>query len=392
MTRLAEAPAPARAVHTATVCHLIDRLERGGAQTRLLNDLRRLARTRFRHVVVAGYGPAAEPLAAAGAEVILWPRLAWWDLRAMRRLARLLCERSVDIVHSQLFDADQAGRLAGAWARVRWLISTAQSSIYEPDASGLYSPWRRAVDRCATRPARVRLIAVSECVKASLTRRLGVPASRIRVIPNHVEPADFDGIGSAQADGLRDVLGAGAGELLILLVARLHPAKGHAVALQALARMRRPARLVCVGDGPMRQPLERLAVDAGIGGRVAWLGERDDVPALLAAADAFILPSRSEGLPLTLLEAMAARRACVASDIGPVREVFGSGAGLTVPVNDSAALAAALDTLADAPTLRQQLGAAARARVEARFSAEVNVRKLEDFYDELLTEPGCTAD
>lgn len=384
---------PRTAARSAVVCHVIDHVERGGAQTRLLNDLGRMNRQRFRHVVVAGDGPAplSSAFARAGIELVQMPRFGWCDLAAVRRLARLLRQQRVDIVHSQLFAADQVARTAGAWAGVRWLVSTAQSSVYEPEAGSLYSPWRRTVDRWTSHSRRVRVVAVSHYVKQSLVRRLGIAPERICVIPNHVDPSRFDAPDAGAAGRLRAALGGQPGDTVIIMVARLHEAKGHQTALEAMARMQRPATLWCVGDGPLRSVLERQALALGLRGRVAWLGEREDVPALLGASDVFLLPSRSEGLPLTLLEAMAARRACVASDIGPVREVLEGGEiGVRVPVADAGALAAALDRLAADAGLRQRLGEAARTRVETEFSSAANVARLERFYDGLMEEGGCT--
>ena len=145
------------------------------------------------------------------------------------------------------------------------------------------------------------------------------------------------------------------------------------------------ARFLVVGDGPERHALEAEAIARGVAGRIQFLGYRADVPELLADCDLFVLPSLFEGLPLSILEAMAARRAVVASDIGGNDEAVIEGeTGVLVPPAEPAALAAAIRALlADAPR-RQRFGAAGRARVEQEFSAEVMVRRVTSVYDELL--------
>jgi glycosyltransferase involved in cell wall biosynthesis len=151
------------------------------------------------------------------------------------------------------------------------------------------------------------------------------------------------------------------------------------------------ATFVFAGDGPLRAALEAEARDLGVAGRCVFLGERSDVPALLAAADLFVLPSLYEGLPVSVLEAMAAERPVVATAIGGTDEaVTTEDTGLLVPSRDPAALALAIRRLQEDPRLARRLAAAGRARVEREFSSSATARQVMAIYDEVLAEAGAS--
>jgi glycosyltransferase involved in cell wall biosynthesis len=167
----------------------------------------------------------------------------------------------------------------------------------------------------------------------------------------------------------------------VLTPARLHQQKGHAYLLTAAALVP-DATFVLAGDGPLRAELEQRARELGVAGRCLFLGERADVPDLLAAADLFLLPSLWEGLPLSVLEAMAAGRPVVATAIGGTDEAVTDGVtGLLVPPRDPAAIAAAIARLRDDPGLAERLAAAGRARVEREFSSRATAERVMRIYD-----------
>ncbi len=199
-------------------------------------------------------------------------------------------------------------------------------------------------------------VAVSEDGRQAL-ERLGVPRERTSVIPNPV---------AARAP--RAATRPSPGPVRILTIARLHPIKGIDVLLEAAARLGGDEwEWTVLGDGPQRASLEAQARALGVQGRVRFAGFHSDPAPFLDDADVFVLPSRAEGLPLALLEAMAAGLAVVASRCGSgVVEALESGAaGLLVPPDDPAALAAAVDALIADPTRRATFAAAARARASA---------------------------
>lgn len=226
-----------------------------------------------------------------------------------------------------------------------------------------------------------RYIAVSRDVAQELAERFRWPREKIVVGYNAVEVERF---GGGPPSGLRERLGASAGRPLVLTAARLDAQKGHPVLLRAAVELPE-ADFLLAGEGPDRAKLEALAVELGVAERVRFLGRRDDIAELLAAADVFALPSLYEGSSLAVLEAMAARRPVVSSAIGGTDELIDDDRdGLLVPPGDAAALAAALRRLFSDRELRESLAAAARARVERDFTPLAMTRRVEAVYRGLL--------
>jgi glycosyltransferase involved in cell wall biosynthesis len=230
-----------------------------------------------------------------------------------------------------------------------------------------------------------RAIAVSQAIATSLEDALGWPPRKIEVIRNGIDVERFRGTADR---GLHRNLAAGSDDLVFLTVARLDRQKGVDVLLRAVQSVY-GARFVIVGAGDERAQLEHAAETLGVRERVLFLGPRDDVPALLAASDAFVLPSRFEGTPLALLEAMAAGKPVVASAIPGTDEIVADGeTGLLVRPNDSDALAAALRRVVSDPGLRARLGAAAGRHAAAAHSAAASTRRVEAVYETLLQARG----
>jgi glycosyltransferase involved in cell wall biosynthesis len=236
-------------------------------------------------------------------------------------------------------------------------------------------------------PATIEWLLTDAVVAVSRDTARQSPASAVvdvAVIYNGVDPpAPKRTRAEARAD-----LGLGEGPVA-LHVANFLPVKGHDILMRALALVKeRGVKLTVVtaGDGAERAPIEALASKLGLGPEhVRFLGFRSDVPDLLAAADFFVLPSRMEGLPLAVLEAMSHGLPIVTTRIGGNPEVVTDGEhGLLVPIEDPAALAAALARFAEDPDLRRKLGEAGRARVAAEFSFTEMTRKYEAIYDRLL--------
>jgi glycosyltransferase involved in cell wall biosynthesis len=172
-------------------------------------------------------------------------------------------------------------------------------------------------------------------------------------------------------------------------VGRLQAPKDPLTLIRALAELGRPGEAVIAGDGPDRPAVEREVRRLGLESAVRLAGERDDVAELLAEADLFVLSTRSEGLPLSILEAMAAGLPVVASDVGGVPElVVDRETGFLVPPGDPHALAAAIERLLDDPDLRGRFGAAGRARVSTHFDLASAQRAHLDLYRALLADAG----
>jgi glycosyltransferase involved in cell wall biosynthesis len=224
---------------------------------------------------------------------------------------------------------------------------------------------------------------VSEQLRRDLVTHLRVSERRFDVIYNGV---DTSRVGAADRGAARAALGAGPAEIVVGSVGRLVPVKNYELLVRAFGRVagsrRTPLRLVLVGDGPERAALARAAVAAGVDRTTAFLGHREDVADLLVGFDVFVLPSISEGLSNTLLEAMAARVPVVASDVGGNREIVQEGrSGVLFASRDEAGLAERLAQIVDDPGLRAELGRAGRERVERRFSMGAMIESYEALYE-----------
>jgi glycosyltransferase involved in cell wall biosynthesis len=366
------------------VLHVTDSTTVGGAEESMLTLIAGLDRARWRPILVhhghPGFAPVASRARALGAGEWVVPAMpeGLGGARVATRFARLLRARRPAVVHAHMSWplACKWPLLAARAAGVPAVLGTVQLFVEVP-----VGRLRRAQARLLG-AATGRFLAVSADTRARLIALFGWPEDRVRVIHNAVDLDRFRGV--ARDEGFRASLGAADGSALALVPARLDVQKGHEHLLAA-ARDTTGVRFLLAGDGPVRGRLEARAAELGVEDRVAFLGRRDDVPALLAACDLVVLPSLYEGLPLSLIEAMAARRPIVATDIGGTRELVRDRLdGLLVPPGDPVALAAAIGRLRDDPGLAARLVDAGAARAAERFGAERMVRAVEAEYEELL--------
>ena len=229
--------------------------------------------------------------------------------------------------------------------------------------------------------------AVCGAVADSIARDYALPRERVRVVPNGADEPDETAEWPA-ARTLRAELAVGMFRPLWVCPARLEEQKGHAVLFEALASLQGRGLdfvVALAGDGSLRESLEHRARTSGLAERVRFLGHIDTIGPLLLAADAVVLPSLWEGLPLALLEAMSRGRAIVATAVGGVPEAIEDGtSGRLVPPQDPAALAEALATLHARPDLARTLGAHAAERARQRYRWSRVVADFEAVYDDVL--------
>ena len=203
-------------------------------------------------------------------------------------------------------------------------------------------------------------------------------ATRVRVIRNAIPLPP----GEETGDSARPP--SASARPIVLTVARLDPQKNLSDLIRAAAQVPE-ARFLVAGEGPMRSALESEIRAHALDGRVELLGFRSDVAELLRACDLFVLPSLFEGLPLSVLEAMAAGKPVIASRVGGTDEAVVHGeTGILVPPSDPAALARAIRELLADPATAQAYGARGRARVAREFSVDAMVERVSALYDELL--------
>jgi glycosyltransferase involved in cell wall biosynthesis len=228
-----------------------------------------------------------------------------------------------------------------------------------------------------------RLLCLSESIQREAIA-CGFRAEQTVIAPNGVDTERFAPAPPTSRTNARAAAGFGPADFCLLFVGRLVERKGVDVLLRALAASQRAkaSRLLVVGAGPERQQLERLAAELGIAAQVQFLGEVTDVAPFHACADAFVFPSRLEGLPNALLEAMASGLPAIATRIGGCVDVMTEQSGVLVPPDDVGALAAALDLLAGAAERRATLAIAGRQRVLERFCFPVTAARLQQVYRE----------
>jgi glycosyltransferase involved in cell wall biosynthesis len=357
----------------------------GGAERALLGLLEGLDKQRWRATLAHHGAVGVQPLVASaqrlGVDTWAVPEMPHGKTGVLRipGFARALRRLRPDIFHVHLtwpLGAKNA-LLSAIASRVPAVVVTVQLYMDVPVTLGMRVQQRiigRSVDR---------ILPVSRHNAIRLEGQLGWPRSKMEVIHNAVDVAAFD---RTPDPALRQVIGGPEDRPIVLVVARLDQQKGHRHLLAA-AREIPEAVFALAGEGPLRSALEAMACDMGVRDRIRFLGERSDVPDLLAACDIFVLPSLYEGLPISVLEAMAARRPVVATAIGGTDEAVVHGeTGLLVPPADPTSLAAAIRRVLADDELRARLGKAGRARVAERFSVESMVRRVIDVY-ELLSAP-----
>jgi len=350
-------PAPMRRPRLLLVITLA---ETGGAQSYVASLLPALTPEFDVAVAAHGDGFLRDAARAAGVRYValehvrrpLDPRR---DLLGTLELIRLFRRARPDIVHVNSSKAGVLGRVAAAATRVPVRIFTVHGWAFKAHAGAAATAYRWA-DRLM-RPLTTTTICVAESERAAGLAARTCSASRTVVIPNGVS---LDRPRRRHADARAPVE--------LLAVGRLQEPKDFVTLVRAARRLS-GVRVRIAGDGPDRPALE--AELARLGAAVELLGERDDVPALLARSDVFVLPSRSEGMPMSVLEAMAAELPVVASAVGGVPELVSDGeTGALVPPGDPEALAAALAPLVADAGMRARLGRAGRERVQREFGLD----------------------
>jgi glycosyltransferase involved in cell wall biosynthesis len=375
------------------VVQVITRFVRGGAQQVVLQLLRKLPREEFEQELLCGAdggagGRLLEEAGATGARVRLLPGLVREvrprsDLRALAGLADFFRRRRPDVVHAHTYKAGVLASVAGRLAGVRAVLFTPHGHIFAPGAAIPGVPgggWKLEALRWVTRAAQSCAHRVTALSEPDLREQLLLglsPRSKYVVVRNGVDVERFGASGRRLFEG-SPVVGA---------VGRFASEKGHRFFLEALFRVRQKlpgARGVLVGYGELEGELRNYARLLSLGDGVVFAGERDSSE-VLPSFDLFVQPSLYESQGLAILEAMAAGRPVVATDVGGVRDAVRHGeTGLLVPPADPEALAAAIVRLAEAPEYAASLAARARARVRETFSADRMVAAYARLYNRLL--------
>jgi glycosyltransferase involved in cell wall biosynthesis len=287
-------------------------------------------------------------------------------------LSKLVRDKEIDIMHAHTRVTQVAAAISSAFTKVPY-VATCHGFFKRRLGRMLFGAWGS------------KAIAISGPVRESLIRDFGVPPGKISLVRNGIEldrfSRNFSGgelAGFKEAIGLKDwpVIGT---------IGRLSPVKGQKTLIEAVRNLN--AQCVIVGDGPESARLKGLAKDLGVDDRVYFLKSDMDTAKFLAVMDVFVLPSMKEGLGLALMEAMAAGRPCVASDVGGISDIVKDGSsGLVFPAGDAGALKAAISRLIGDEPLRRRLGASAARFARENFSSGAMAEEIVKVYREVLAQ------
>src|SRR3954466_7020618 len=360
---------------------IVTSFEPGGTERQMSELIRRLDPQQFRvHVgcfrKMGAWLPRVEAVAAEVAEFPLRSFKSPASLGTLRDFAAWLRARDIAVVQACDLYANIFALPGAALAQVPVRIG-ARRELAPPDKTRAHLTAQRLAYRAAHR------VVANSSAGADRPRQEGVPDAKIVVIPNGIDISHFR---APQPRKQRRI---------IATVANLRQEKGHDVLLHAAALIRRQVpdvRFRIIGDGPLRDSLQQLASRLGLLDVVEFLGHREDVAALLATSDLYAFPSRTEAFPNGLIEGMAAGLPVVASAVGGMLELVDDRRnGRLVPPGDHQALAAVLLDFIEDPSTADELAAAARRTIEARYSFTRMVSAFTDLYISELSARGCLA-
>ncbi len=357
---------------------LVTDLERGGTPLRIARLARGLHDAGVEVTVgcLAPLGPVGQELAAAGLPTFGCGACCAADIPALWRLHRVIGRIRPDLIHATLTHANVAARLVGAIRGVPVVTATATIELERR--------WHAAIERLTRNWDRGHIVN-SAAVAEHVVRAFRRPPNSVHLVPPSIDPPPT----GVDRSAMRAALDLDANEFVVLWVGRLDPVKRLDIAVRCLAEMPSvPVRLLIAGDGPDRARLEREIAASGNPAAVRLLGWREDVPELLAAADAFVFPSRTEGMPNAVLEALAAGMPVVASDIPALRELCGDEQRLVlVTENTPRAFAAELTRLYEDPPGRQALSERAAHWAAAHLDPRAGVAATLWVYQHILGQP-----
>lgn len=370
--------------HCMRILYVITAAEWGGAPLHVLQLMEYMVKQGHEVGLVA----APEPRLMTGAKALgvkvfpnphfVRPVRPWKDFRALWPIFRAMRAFKPDLVHAHSTKAGYAARLACAVLR-KPIIFTAHGWAFTEGRS----LWKRrllaGVERLAAQVT-AKIICVSEHDRELAVQWNVAKPGKLAVVHNGIDPRPFLEGGGAP---LREELGL-EGSVVLTFVGRLAPPKDPLTLLEAVKTLPKGVLLV-VGDGELKPPVEEYVREHGLEEKVRLLGERSDVLRILASSDVFVLSSRWEGLPYTIIEAMMARLPVVSTRVGGVPELVEDGVtGFLVPAEDPPALAEALQTLLDDPELRRRMGEAGREKALREFTLDRMLRETERTYEEVV--------
>lgn len=365
------------------ILYIITTPDHGGAQVNVLDLVSGWSRSVEVVLATGSEGFLTEAARLAGVEVkivdsLVRPVRPWSDWQAYRDLRTLIRSVQPDLVHCHSSKAGLIGRMAACAEKVP-VVFTAHGWAFEQGISFLLRVTGLLSEHLASRLCRNQhVITVAEADRKLAKEKNVQPLERMTTVHNGVPDVEY-----RSRPDVGDVPE-------IIMVARFFEQKDHETLLRAVSRIERPHTVTLVGDGPRLDVVATLARQLGIEDRVAFLGDRHDVPELLSKAHLFVLSSLWEGFPISILEAMRAGLPVIACDVGGVRESVVHGeTGLLIHPKDEDALRAAIDRLLSQPALRKEMGARGRAVFEEKFGKRRMLERTAQVYGAMLGSDGA---
>ncbi|MGQ9603057.1 MAG: glycosyltransferase [bacterium] len=368
------------------VVHLIGFLAAGGAERNLYYLAPHLAKSKFRYAIVCLFtkGEFAPIVESTGVPVFELRYRQRFTIQTIIRLTRFLRRNKVKILHAHLFHAAFIGRIAA------WLAGT---PIIIDHSRGLYPPKRwyhRFFERLAIIIRTDLRLSVSNEIANDMVENEWTPRSKIRIVTSGVDPDHFQ-VPEDIRCSTRKALGL-EGCIVIGTIGRLIEAKGFDLLIEVASLLREQdnrIKFLLIGYGPLEDSLRSEILRRNLSDCIYMLGKRTDIPALLSAMDIYLTTSRSEGVPVTLFEAMAAGKPIVATSVGGIPDVIEDGKdGILVPSRDPEAIARAIMRLLNDKALAESLVANARKKFLENYSTQAVLSKMENIYAELIEKKG----
>lgn len=365
---------------------VVDGFRLGGAETKLLELVLNLDRTKFNVIVCSllEEGQLTEKFKKAADKLYILNRKHRFDITLIPKFAQLIRKENIDIVQTTLFYADVVTPPVAKAMNVPVVLSWETISHF----NDFYNPFHRRSAYRFSMNFVDKIIAVSDDVKSSIVALRKISSQKIVVIPYGVNLAEFN---SKKNKKIKSQLDINPEDLVIGVVARLHPVKGHKYLIRALPAIKeRFPNIKCliVGDGDYRSVLEKECLEYKVSDIVKFLGFRDDVSDILNMLDVFVLPSVSEGLPNVILEAMASSVPVVATNVGGIPEVVKHNkTGKLIQSKDPEQLSKAIIEVLEGEKVSTYIQNAHNL-IRKKYSLEHQIKQFEKLYTELLLSKG----
>ena len=370
------------------LAHITLSMGPAGVEHFIINFARRLNRKCFDLTVgcLDAGGVLLDEIHSLGCSSFVLSRQSGLDWRLVVSLARIFSKQKFDIVHTHNQAAHFYAGLAAKISRVPCLITTEHSRHYIEERR------IRRLEKLILSSFTDRWVNVSQELAQLSIEKDGLLSKKVRVIPNGIDIERFRKPMSFYNDyndiaRMKKGLGIPSDAKLAIMVARLHPIKNHKILLQAVAAIKeriKNVHIILVGDGELRDDLMELAQQLGIGNRIHFLGYRQDIPELLWLSDLFVLCSFTEGMPLSLLEAMAAGVPVIIARTANKAGVITDGVNGKVVETDTKALAVGLANILENQDHYKRLAENGFEFVSKHFSLETMMKQYESLYEEIL--------